>query len=442
MADRQFTLPQHLASEQAFRQVLDVARQVNEFHEIDDSKTLARELNQRLAEDQTLQSDQELRRAYSQVVRYFQYVHLHTLDDKGVLELFRHHLLEGLASDIDLKTKLELVFLTRNDDLLERAFRRQVLRALSENDETIGRRGLSIPELPGTQPPQVQYWLVDFLRTVSAGKTFSALEVASYLNANPNVKTLQPDERQLLEQLLTLYTFIVAGPIHPSTIRVIRSFVASAPTSERPARAVPTAGAAAPPETFTPVVQEDFRSYLLQGLFEESAMEDAIDAEEQRLLAGGYRYPRIVEELNAGLATGNVPQLAGALFVLARSGDLPHVLEREPKIQQYVEREAFPSMLPALKEQKANVTLQSLIDDFRRQPGRIVYLKSFLERALTKAVGGDQTESARLGVRIASVLFQEGVSQAATMAFFDAGQRQYRWAKVGLDSQGVPMISE
>ncbi len=421
-ADEPRQLPEPLTTEEAFRIVLEQARSLTRA-EPSELTLYLNALRTRLAESGLKQTNPALATAYDQVVRYLQFSSLASLSDAEVVALFRFHLLESLRTDVDLKTQLEMLFLFRSDDLLLRTVRRQVLNAMSANEEPIGQGTIIIPELPGRQPSEVRFWILDFIRYTTVVQRMTSLELATYLTESPNVRGLTPDEKNLLRQVFTLYLYIVTAPIAPYALGYLQT-AGVAPAGQAPVTA--------------PL---DTRAVILQQLFEQDEMEQAIYAAEKRVLGrSGYSFDQVLAEFKAGIAQKNIPTATGAAFLLARSGDIRELLSRDAEFAQLMEETILPALVNTLQDKHRRLSHKAIIEDFRRQPNRPVYLKCFLEHVLTEVCGGRSEESARFGIRVESFLYREGHQEMVGMAFYDEAARRYRWAEVGLDSQGVPTL--
>lgn len=409
-------IPQSLESEATFRQMIGQAQALNQADETGEAQDFLQALESSLKTANLQQRSAELTAAYEPVLTYLRWVCLPLLPERETLNLFRSQVVAGLKTDVDLKTKIDVLLLLYHDGLTSQRLSQAILHALTENDELIGREPLTIPELPGPTQPSIRSWIIDFVRTTATGQPLTALEIARFFSQSPNIQTLGDEDRELLRQVLTLYLYILNPPLQAVSARL---------ATRRPAAPTP----------------QDFRSYLLQSLYEESAREEAIYAEEERLLAGGrFSLSGVLAALKDSLATKNHLRTQAALFLLARSGDLASLLAHDQELRQRVERDLLPAMLPVVKQQRPGVELRDLIDDFRRQPLRPVYLAAFLESVLTKTTRGDREQAAQLGVRLAGLLFRQGYTEAAAIAYFDADQRKYRWGQFGVDSQGVPIL--
>ncbi len=430
------TFPPALETEQSFQQVLATAHELNEFGNPGDVRAYLELLRKKIASTPDVARNPDLAKAYEQVVVYLRFSALALQDDNDLAALFRLHVLYALTTDVDLKTRLELLFLMSNDDFTEQTKRRRILAAISENDETIGQRLLNIPDAPIPLPPSIRNWIIDFLRQVGTGQPLTSLEIGVYMSKSPNVRALSRQEQDLLHQVLSLYVFIINPPLSEPLQRYLRAVAETPPGTPSPtADESPTEPPAAGPP-------EDFRSTLLQSLFEESAMEEAVYEEEKRLLAEGeFSVARVCDQLAAAYREKNTSRVEAGLFLLARSGHWPTFLGESQTLQALVEQEILPALLPDLKAKRPSLSLRSLLDDFRRQPNRPVYIKCFIERLLGELWRGDAEKAAREAVRIVSIAFREGYTDAAAMAFFDAGTQRFRWADTGVDSQGVPILT-
>lgn len=418
-----YVIPQSLETDQSFQLVVATAHRLNQFGEPYEARQYFRELKTALEASELGKVNQSLAEAYGHVIAYLQFLILPSLDDRELVALFRQHLLEGIQTDIDLKTRVELLFLTRFDDLLDRSLRRLLIKTIAENDQRIGQRSITIRSLAGSQPPSVRCWILDFLENAASRNTPTALDVATFFTQSVNVRGLMPPEQDLLRQVLNLYLFILAGP--PSEAEYHYALTATR-----------TRAVGVPRET-----AQDLRTLMLQSLFEQQAMEDAIyEAEKHVLGKTGYSFEHVVAEFKTGIANVNIPTATGAAFLLARSGDLRTLLSRDGDFVRLMDTEVLPAMVASLRSRRSGLSQSAVIDDFHRQPNRPVYLKAFLEYVLTAACGGNVEEAARFGIRIESFLYRAGYYELVGMAYFDESAKKYRWADVGLDSQGVPTL--
>lgn len=413
------TIPQALDSEETFRQVVASAHELHNWGEPYETEGYLHALEERVLKTNLRTLNPPLAEAYDGVIVYLRFAVLQFLEEKDLLDLFRKHLLDGFTIDVDLKKQIELLLLLYGE-AGARSVARKLVYALLENDELIGSQSLTIPGAPMPLPPSVRNWIVDFLSVTSARQKPTSLEIATYFNQSSNARKLNAQQRETLRQVLAFYAFLLNPPI----IDFLHSLA-------RPKT----------PVTVGTKPTEDFRSSLLQSLYEEATMEEAVQAEEERLLGGGgYTLERVSAELKDALTTGNAPKLQACLFLLGRSGDLKDLLGRDQELQNFFERFVLTALLPSLKALRPTADLATLAQDFRRQPNRPVYIKSFLQYVLTKSLKDDPVASAALGIRILSLLYRQGYTEAATMAFFDEETKQYRWAQTGLDSQGIPIL--
>lgn len=413
------SLPIALDTEEALQRVLADAHALSQEGESGERETYLAGLKERLATTKLYSQQSPFVQPYDDVVTYLEFSIFPFLDGKDQARLVRSRLLHGLAIDVDLKTQFELLFILYGFPAAI-AVRQRLLHALLDNEEAIGRGSLTVAGTATPVPPTVKNWVVDFLSATGGPVKPSALELATYYQQSANVRPLTPDQRQQLQQVLALYAFLVAPPIL-ERLRMIR------PTQSARLQTAPPG--------------EDFRTTLLRSLFQEAQEEELIFAEEEQLLAGSpYRFDRVAAALHEALAAKTPPRVQAALFLLARSGDLTTLLARDPTLAASVERELLPNVLPELKRQRLELTLETLLTDYRRQPARPAYLLLALRHWLTTAHGGDGAAAARVGARLAGLLLEHGYRDAAHLAFFDAETRQYRWGTIAADSQGVPVL--
>lgn len=413
--------PPALDTEDALKRVLADVHTLTQEGEAADRETYLAALRTQLAAAQLDRDHSPLAPAYEDVITYLEFSLLPLLDPKDQTRLFRGHLLPGLAIDVDLKTQIELLFILYGFPAAL-AVRQRLLHALLDNEESIGEAPLTVASSATPLPPTIKNWLVDFLSFGSVRGLPGALEVANYLQQSANVRLLRPEQRGQLHQVLNLYAFLLHPPI------VERLQKPAIPAVQH--RAAPIPAAAQP---------DDFRSALLQSLFEEAQLEESIFVEEERLLAGQpYSFSGIVRTFHAAIEQQRPERVQATLFLLARSGDLRTLLSRDTTSAAFVEREVLPRVLPALRRQRTGLDLAALQVDFRAQPNRPAYRLLFLQTVLTETYRGDRAAAARVGARLCGLLVQQGDRDAAHFAYYDAASEQYRWGDLTVDSQGVP----
>ncbi len=184
-------------------------------------------------------SNPDFYQKYQQMIILLKFIALVTLDKNTMLKLFQFHILDVLASGIDLNDRMTgrmylLPDLAWNDEAQD------ILQALKENKQRLGSQSIILKDDIAPSAPLIKNWLADYDRTFGPEKQ-SVLQQQQYLTQNPNVKLLPEPEKNILKQIIQFYDNL--KPIPASVLERIAAEIVP-PTMPQP---TPETAFAAPP---------------------------------------------------------------------------------------------------------------------------------------------------------------------------------------------------
>jgi hypothetical protein len=166
------------------------------------------ELNKLLNKYSDLSKEnEEMYQKYQEIVEYLVFQSLPIQPRDIVFNLFKENLTFAILSQINIKDKLDHLFVTYNYAGFEwENIRTFIIKALRENEEKIGIEKIKINQ--EEREPMVKNWLSDYLLFSQTNKGAAALNRTTYLQRSTNVSKLNSGDKKNLTEILEIYDYL------------------------------------------------------------------------------------------------------------------------------------------------------------------------------------------------------------------------------------------
>src|SRR3989338_559564 len=345
-------------------------------------------------------------RRYEKVISMLMAASLVARPESEIREFFLQHLLDILpVNDLDLRDNLYLRFVylgnTYNDQRLDRE---RIGHLVQENTERLGTGELTIPNSAQTRPATLGNCIKDYELFFPSFTVLRSLHRLQYLQASPNPRRLNDQERKLLLRLFEYYDFVRFPSValketgdYESLVHV-PSEISQAVT---PASVSVAAGVTIP-ASFVALNAE------LDSAERNARQEAKGDLTKIVRMVHDNLFPLPGVPYNRALALGS-------LIVLAQEGWFLRILEEPNPV-----REAF---VKYLREEGKPEDVAA----FQLAPVSSVSLGKFLKFVLVRRIRMPESDGAQVAVRIGNILRQKGKPQYFDMAYFDQSSGTFRW---------------
>ena len=320
-------------------------------------------------------------------------------------------------ADYELKTDLNarLVYLLLRDD--NGAFQQKLLDSMYNNDERLTEKMIRIKaEL---LDPTIGNWLKDYINFVGVEEVVSTIKKAQYYTNAENIKTLNEEEKFLLDKLLDVYIALKNFNFNIRKFTVDELFVfpytreeaeafqqqAEGERREREAAAVGTLDQKQQPA--------DIRQQFLgreQDRLLVAAEKDKIIAETRK------EYDRVADMFENYLVERQKNGIVACLEILAEVGALDTVIAEDQRFERLLFGYFDRNNLAEEKEEYFKNAKQTRI------------IEHFLKYVFLERLGLPESEGARLAVGLANIFRAKGALKYAQIAYFDLAENKFKWS--------------
>lgn len=156
---------------------------------------------------QFIQGYPETYQQYLEIIVYLRFQSLAVQPINIILDLFKNHIILAIESQIDLKWKLESLFI-RYDFAIDEWEKNRgfIIKALKENEEKIGAEKIKLQQ--GEKEPTIKNWLIDYFATSGSKEENQTLGRTIYLNQSTNIRKSMPKEKETLTKIFELYDYL------------------------------------------------------------------------------------------------------------------------------------------------------------------------------------------------------------------------------------------
>ncbi|MFH1366966.1 MAG: hypothetical protein ABIH38_03175 [Patescibacteria group bacterium] len=402
------------------------------------------------------------------------WVALSLLKEDDVVEMFGKHLTAIFSmSDYYLEDsfRARLLFIFPLD--IRDEFKKRVKEALERNAEKLTQKDI---EVNGRLlPPTVGNWILAY-RSILGNEVISLIKVTEYLFTDTNTKSLPPEDKKKVEQVIKFYEKlklssltlegleeaipiddeghqgnIIGGVFQPlkfdenkiNTIIAVRekalaSLNLGGQKEESLSSFTPTPVSTKPTVKEEEGVKEDklsetdsIREKLNKTAAENEPLLKQISAEESNIVSASKGEFEKLKNYFFDAYRDKEPNVAAAcLIILARTGELKNIIS-DPFVQEIFEKEIFPILI----KQKPGVDPKVLADNFRQNKEDSIYLKIFLKFVLSRILPeGDQ--SAYVAWQLENIFRALKQDSYLGLVYYNIGTSQVEWAMVNLNDDG------
>ncbi len=129
-------------------------------------------------------------------------------DGREYTELFRNYFLEGLfmpENDLNGPTQIVALKISSMFGIGVVSFLNEILAALSENTQKIGRETILVFGEKKFSQPTIKNWLLDFIRSTPDKQALNEIAVSDYLFNNANAEKLPLKDKNILGKSLIFF---------------------------------------------------------------------------------------------------------------------------------------------------------------------------------------------------------------------------------------------
>jgi hypothetical protein len=358
----------------------------------------------------------DLYKAYQDLMLQLKFIALPFEPINEIRDLFGKNLIYALDLGIDVKEKIELLFLIHQDDISGENFRREIIKALKENEEKIGKEIIFKEERVKEvkSQPFIKNWLTDYDRFFEAGKLRGSLEEITYLNQSPNVQKLPEKERDTLFKIIRFYDLlrfrIVGGWI--KTGIPVQYVTKRATEIEREMER--GAEEAKAPDRKTKIIQKYLDDPKEQGILrkEKAGLIKATGGSTNKVIDFLYNYffPPIP-------GRSDKYKIIVSLRFLAEKNKLDYLINEDKRFRG--------QFIIFLKEREA--TYPGLLESFRIDSAIPSTMSLFLQYLLKERARLSEDESAKIGMQLVNLLKKTGNEKYGDIVFYDFKKEQFLW---------------
>ncbi len=318
-------------------------------------------------------------------------------------KLYKSGLLAGISLEIDLIEKAKSYFGVVFGDLLELNRRRKlILNALRANEELLGKDQLKIESLNLSLMPHLKNWLRDYDQNYELMKRQLNVSRLEYLNTGKNVRQLNPDQRNQLRQVFTLYDFIIFLP-QTEAVAATGHLI---PVSEEPGKKLAIPAGSSPADT----------AAIIAAYRGSEAQEKEYKAEEEKLkkaVAGDKL--KLRNEFFAAVQVKNIAKTVACLRILAEMNDIAAFLKDDQRLNKFI---------TAVWGKKYGA---GFVADFNSNPGQPRFARAFIRYILAERLGLNDNDAARIGLQIGNIFVSSGKIEYNNIAYYDMMGKKFVW---------------
>lgn len=375
-----------------------------EENNVDDGVDLFRVLKELLERNSGFRiENQAMAKEYDLLMAKLSYLSLPALEDDDIDELFKNYLFVGFnLKNIDLKEKMGLRFLLYHDEATDGAERKQILRAIKENIEMIGKEKIQIVGEEKMDPPTVKNWLRDYELSFDQKKIRTTVEAVTYLNQSKNARKLLEEDRKKLLQVLSFYDAL----LFPTAVGEVRE------------RKVARSASSFPQREGTVLSAGDIEKKYQENLGSEEKVKKVEEEISGAVKSGVKIGDMIYEELfpKTPGATVNKEKIIASLKVAANLKELGSLLNDS----------RYAALVEKYLSQRNN---EQGLNDFKinpAAPNNLIFLLRYILEDILKLT---EEKSAGIGIQLVNLMRKNGENKYNTIVYFDESKGGFVWAE-------------
>jgi len=425
MLDLKTLEPEQLNRQEVFDEIRARVFDYSFGSDMGDTLDFVKQLDILLNINHSLQSeDSHLYREYQKIVILLKYYAFPLLMEKEIFELFKNNLLLAFEFGVDLPDKITMLYMLYPSDQEIDKIRNDLLNALTQNTEKIGRQEIKRGARAISYPPMIKNWLGDFALHFTTDLPLGNLEEITYINENSNTKTLDDKEKDLLLKTIRLYDYLRFPVAELEKVKATGHLVGIA---TRPSLTLPTM----PPdekeeEVIQKTIGEEPAPLKAPNLWD--AFSEYIDfktqvlrTEDQLMTKTQGNMTSIKRELSNAALSGDKNKLVACLKLLARSGILQTVLADHAAW--------FAAIADFMRKKYKTIygeqAVEQMINNMRQDPTSSVLLSEFLQYLLKERLKLKENDSALIGLEFGQMLYGE----SQRFCYGNEATGQFEWVK-------------
>lgn len=177
---------------------------------IPESRRMADMLEQKIGPALQIENP-ELYEKYQQILNILKFIALITLDRNSLMKLMQFHALDAFINNLDLNDRFTgRMYLYPDTAWQDEA--NQIIEALKQNKQMLGAQSITLRGENTSAAPFISNWISEYDRGFGPEK-HSVLEQRQFLIQNPNAKTLNEREKDILLRALQFYDNLKPLPV-------------------------------------------------------------------------------------------------------------------------------------------------------------------------------------------------------------------------------------
>lgn len=350
-------------------------------------------------------------------------------EKRSAKTVFANYLKDILSSSnyhLKIELNVRLITLLLQDEK-DKIFQKELLDVMYENKEGLSKDKI----LLGTEKaePTIGNWLRDYVSFVRIEEVASAIKRARYFTETANVKTLNPDEKRLLEDLLKLFTAVKNFYENASKMDLADIYIFPFSDEEQQAFLKEVEESAESAAEKSVGVAPDYEKTLgeaeaidIVGLYRDKpADREKIDAEKAKIKqATRQEYDKIADWLENAIRLRKKHLTLACLELLVEIGALDNIIAADKRYQELL-----------LGYYKRN-GLAERAGAFKNDPNNVKYVQDFLKFIYLERLGMSENEGARVAANMSELFQLKGMAEYGGMAYLDLADNKFKWAEISL----------
>lgn len=378
----------------------------------------------------------KLYRSYVALVTWLRFLSIPFLLDSELKKLFTENLVTGLKMDLGIREAVKELFQSSWDPYLRGEKRDMLLRAFSENSESLGKYTIESKSAGREIPATVKNIILDYNSYAKIENERGSLEELGYLDSSPHMRGRTSKERELVLKVLQVYDFVRYPPVYEMAREMVVSPIKM--TGQRiekrglPQQPLQTPGGTQPEKAAVPldpleILKQKYHSYRAQR-------QQVLKFEDEILVKTKGDIEAIKRELSVASRNNDTPRVIACLKVFARQGALAKVLRSSPAwieaVGTYVQKQYSGSY----SEQDVSHAVSTL----RADPTTPAAFSEFLQYLLKEKLQMSENDSALVGVEVSQLMG----GQYQSIAFGNQATGNFEWAKGEIKNNELVIKSE
>lgn len=387
---------------------------VNDFM-VGEAKELYFLLSKLVNKNKVLINRPGLTEKYEIILTKLSWLALPFLSNKEIEDNFKLKLIFGiklLQEDLIDRVKSFFTLAFGNINLLE-IRRRLILNSISENEEIIGTRDLTIEGETVRLKPTIGNWLKDYNQSSDTAKRGQKLSIVEYFSNSKNISQLSKDQIAILRLIFDLYDLLrflpeiasvqETGHVLPEKIGFLQD----------------------QPEENSPVVKEDIKEVksvsseeneIIKAYQGDPRQAKALQKEEEKISKKiGDNLVGLRAEFFKAVQDRNINRTIALLRILAKQKDIENFLKEDAKLNKF---------LSAIWEKQYG---KGFVAEFNKKPDQLKFVRHFLRYVLEQRLGLQTSDAARVGLQIGNIFVSLGKRSYNKMAYFDVKEKVFKW---------------